>query len=227
MPVESRRVALLSEVYGASTASLLFSWRHFEQRHPESEKNGVVMILKIVAFVLPLGLDTLAISIALGLRGFAPWRPALTFALFEGLMPIVGIVLGRFVGGRFETAAVLLGGIILIGLGIQSIREVSEVEEEIKRASFASLRSALLVGLAISTDELAIGFPIGASRLPIPTLLTAIAVQAFFVAVLGIATGNRLGSDLGLRASRYASIAAGGVFILLGLWLISERIALH
>jgi putative Mn2+ efflux pump MntP len=51
------------------------------------------MILKIVAFVLPLGLDTLAISIALGLRGSTPWRPALTFAVFEGLMPILGIVL--------------------------------------------------------------------------------------------------------------------------------------
>jgi|ERR1700694_1820420 len=184
----------------------------------------VVMILKIVAFVLPLGLDTLAISIALGLRGFAPWQAALTFAVFEGLMPILGVVLGRFVGLRFETAAVVLGGIILIGVGIHTIREASEVEKEIKHISFGSVRASFLAGLAISTDELAIGFPMGASRLPIPTVLMAIALQAFLVTALGIAIGNRFGSGLGLRASRYASIAAGIAFALVGLWLIVERV---
>lgn len=183
-----------------------------------------MVILKIAAFALPLGLDTLAISIALGLRGFAPWRPALTFAVFEGLMPILGVVLARFVGLRFETAAVVLGGILLIGIGANTIREASEVEKEVENISFSSVRSSFLAGLAISTDELAIGFPIGASRLPISTVLMAIAMQAFLVTVLGTAIGNRVGSGLGLRASRYAGIAAGIVFSLVGFWLIAERV---
>jgi len=38
------------------------------------------MVVKIAAFVLPLGLDTFAVAIALGLRTVNPLRPALVFA---------------------------------------------------------------------------------------------------------------------------------------------------
>lgn len=187
-------------------------------------QNGNRVILKIAAFVLPLGLDTLAIAIALGLRGLRPWRPALTFAIFEGFMPILGIVLARVVGLRFETAAVVIGGIILIGIGFHSFREAIDSERELKTISFSSLRSTFLAGLAISTDELAIGFPLGASQLPVATVLIAIAVQTLFVTALGIAAGNRVSAALGLRASRYAGIAAGIAFSAVGVWLIAEKV---
>ena len=182
------------------------------------------MILKIVAFVLPLGLDTLAISIALGLRGVRPWRPALTFAVFEGFMPVFGIVLAHVVGIRFETATVVIGGIILIAIGIHAIREALGGGEEVEDVSFNSLRSSFFAGIAISTDELAIGFPMGASGLPIAAVLIAIAVQAVIVTAFGIEIGRRVGSDLGTRASRYAGIAAGGIFSLVGLSLVAERV---
>lgn len=180
------------------------------------------MVFKIVAFVLPLGLDTLAIAIALGLRGLSPWRPAFTFAIFESVMPIFGIALARIVSLRFETTAVVMGGIILIGIGAHAIREAMLGEEGREVISFSSFRASFLAGLAISTDELAIGFPLGASGLPIATVLIAIAVQTLFVTALGIALGNRVGSALGLRASRYAGVAAGIAFSAVGLWLILE-----
>jgi len=41
------------------------------------------MLARIIAFVIPLGFDTLAVAIALGLRGIGPFRPALVFAAFE------------------------------------------------------------------------------------------------------------------------------------------------
>ena len=180
------------------------------------------MALKIVAFVLPLGLDTLAIAIALGLRGLSPWRPALTFAIFEGIMPVFGIVLAGIIGLRFATAAVVMGGIILIGIGFHAIREAMSGEEGAEGASFNSLRAAFAAGLAISTDELAIGFPLGASGLPIAGVLIAIALQTLVVTALGIAVGNRVGAALGRRASRYAGVAAGIAFSAVGLWLILE-----
>src|ERR1700719_1848505 len=109
------------------------------------------MSLKIAAFVFPLGLDTLAIAIALGLRGFRPWRPALLFTAFETLMPVFGTVLARVVGARFETAAVLVGGLLLIAVGLHAIREtVSGEAEEAGRVSFGSPRSTLPAGVAIS-----------------------------------------------------------------------------
>jgi putative Mn2+ efflux pump MntP len=183
-----------------------------------------LVVFKIVAFVLPLGLDTLAIAIALGLRGLNPWRPAITFAIFEGVMPIFGIVLARIIGLWFETAAVVFGGIILIGIGFHAIHEATRGEEGAEGVSFSSFRASFVAGLAISTDELAIGFPLGASGLPIATVLIAITTQTLFVTALGIAVGNRVGSALGVRASRYAGVAAGIAFSAVGLWLILEGV---
>lgn len=139
-------------------------------------------------------------------------------------MPIFGIALARFVGLRFESAAVVIGGIILIGIGFRAFREAVGHEAEVDAISFTSLRSTILAGLAISTDELAIGFPLGASRLPIATVLVAIAAQTLFVTAVGISIGNRVGSALGLRASRYAGVAAGIAFSAVGLWLILEAV---
>jgi putative Mn2+ efflux pump MntP len=187
------------------------------------------MSWKIVVFVFPLGLDTLALAIALGLRGFRPWRPALIFSAFEGVMPLFGIALARLVSRRFETAAVVTGGIILVGLGIHSVREAlrGDKEKDVERISFSSLRSFLPAGLAISTDELAIGFPLGVSDLPIPAVIITIVCQTLLLAYFGIIVGNRVRAGLAQNASRYAGISAGIVFALVGLWLIVERVVPH
>lgn len=88
--------------------------------------------LAIAAFVIPLGFDTPAVSIALGLRGLDPWRPAVLFATFESTMPLAGMVLGRYVGARVEFLAGYLGGIIIIAVGLHTFLEAFEGEGELK-----------------------------------------------------------------------------------------------
>jgi len=184
------------------------------------------MVVRIIVFVLPLALDTLAIAIALGLRGFRPWRPALLFSTFEGLMPVFGIALARVVSRRFETAAVVAGGIVLIAIGIRAMREARRGEvEEVEHISFRSWRATLAAGLAISTDELAAGFPLGASRLPVGMVLMTIVGQTLLVTLLGVAVGNRVRASMAQGVSRYAGMGAGVAFTLVGLWLIAERLA--
>ncbi len=182
------------------------------------------MLARIVAFVIPLGFDTLAVAIALGLRGIEPLRPALVFAAFETIMPIVGIVVGRFAGDRFAGPAEIVGGIVLIGVGIHAFREALEDEDETEGLSFGSLRTATAAGIAISMDELAVGFPLGTAHLPVAALLIAIGLQAFIVTAGGILIGGRIGTALGRRASRYAGVVAGSAFSAVGLWLIVEAL---
>ncbi len=183
------------------------------------------MLAQIVAFVIPLGLDTLAVAIALGVRGMAPLRPAVVFTVFETLMPIVGIALGRFAGARFAVLAQIAGGLVLIGVGAYTVRETLADEDESEALSFGSLRTAAAAGFAISMDELAVGFPLGTTRLPIATLLVAIAIQTSLATAGGIAIGRRIGEALGRRASRSAGIAAGLAFCGLGVWLLMEALA--
>ncbi|MBC5811602.1 MAG: manganese efflux pump [Candidatus Eremiobacteraeota bacterium] len=163
-------------------------------------------------------------AIALGLRRVAPLRPALAFAAFEAVMPILGLILGHVVGARFETAAGVAGGIVLLAVAAYVLKEALEEEDESASLSFSSFRNAMLAGFAISMDELAIGFPMGTSGLPILETLTAIAAQAFVVTLIGIAVGSRLGSLVGRRASRGAGMLAAAAFGLLGIYLIVQRL---
>jgi putative Mn2+ efflux pump MntP len=180
--------------------------------------------LAIAAFVIPLGFDTLAVSIALGLQGAQPLRPALLFATFEMAMPLAGIGLGRYVGARVETLAGYVGGLTLIGVGLHMLREMSESEHKLGRLSFGSLREMAAAGLGVSTDEIAIGFPLGALRLPVAVVLAAIGLQAFLVTVLGIIVGRKIGRELGQRTAWVSAALAGTAFVLLGVFLVAERL---
>jgi len=179
---------------------------------------------RIVAFVLPLGLDTLAIAVALGLRGQRPLRPALLFVVFETTMPLIGIVIGRVVGLWFEAGAAYLGGLILLAVGLHMLQEARFRQDAAQGIGLDSRRAIVLAGLGISMDEIAIGFPLGALRLPIVAVLGAIAIQTFLVTVGGILIGQKIGLRLGVQASRLAGIAAGVAFLLLGGWVIFGRL---
>lgn len=77
-------------------------------------------VVRLVLLVLPLGLDTFALSILLGVTPMATrtrLRLALTFALAEGLMPAVGLVLGLPLGQAIGDTSGYLAGILLCGLG--------------------------------------------------------------------------------------------------------------
>jgi putative Mn2+ efflux pump MntP len=186
---------------------------------------GIALLLKIVAFVIPLGFDTAAVAVLLGLRGIHPLRPALTFAVFEAVMPLIGLWLGRVIGARYEAMATVLGGLILLGVAGHLLKEVLEEEDETSDLSFSTMRTATLAGLGISMDELAVGFPMGTSGLPIPQTLAAIALQAFVVTYVGILLGKRLGAKLGRKTSRIAGLAAAAAFAVLGVYLIAQRFA--
>ncbi len=181
------------------------------------------MILKIAAFVVPLGFDTLAVAVILGLRGLGPLRPAIVFALFEAIMPLFGLLLGRYVDAQFEKPAVIAGGIVLLSVAAYMFKEALEDGDEGDGLSFASPRLAMLAGFGISMDELAIGFPMGTSGLPVPATLASIGVQAFIVTLVGVAVGARIGEPFGRRTSRAASVAAAAAFALLGIYLIAQR----
>jgi manganese efflux pump family protein len=135
-------------------------------------------------------------------------------------MPIIGLWLGRAIGARFETLAAIAGGLILLAVAGHILKEVREEESDTAELSFSTMRTAVLAGLGISMDELAVGFPMGTSGLPVPETIAAIALQAFVVTWAGVLAGGRLGAALGRRTSRFAGLVAATAFAALGLYLI-------
>ena len=123
-------------------------------------ENGGVLA-RIVAFVLPLGLDTLAIAIALGLQGQSPLRPALLFVVFETTMPLIGIVIGRVVGLWFETPAAYLGGLILLAVGFHTSARRGTARTKYRGLLWTPCEGSSWLDLASRWTKLRLGFHSG------------------------------------------------------------------
>lgn len=182
-------------------------------------------MLRLLAFVLPLGLDSFAVAAAIGAaRPAGRWlrlRVSLVFVLFEGGMPLVGLALGSALARSIGQVATYLAAAAVIGIGGWMLFAHGGDEEERAERIVSSHGLALAgLGLSISLDELAIGFSIGLVHLPVTAVIVAIAVQAFLAAQLGLALGARIAE----RWRELAEKGAGIVLILLGLYLVTEQL---
>ena len=182
-------------------------------------------MLKLLAFVLPLGLDSFAVAAALGASQVTTaWqrlRISLVFVIFEGGMPLIGLAVGSVLAREIGRIAEYLAAAAVIGIGIWMLLAGNENEED-KASRIMTSRGLALVGLgiSISLDELAIGFSIGLVRLPVSAVIAAIALQAFVAAQLGLAFGAKIAERWRERAERVAGIA----LILLGIYLIAQQL---
>jgi putative Mn2+ efflux pump MntP len=181
-------------------------------------------VLKLILFVLPLGLDTFAVSAALGVQGLRPrdrLRASLLMSSFEMAMPIVGLLIGHGLGAAIGAIADYLAAAALIALGVWMLA-ADEQDEPEKLAAFANYGGLALIGLgiSISLDELAIGFAIGLLHLSIALAIALIGIQAFLVAQIGLRLGAHLGATARERAEKLAGLALAG----LGAFILIQKI---
>jgi manganese efflux pump family protein len=159
--------------------------------------------------ILPLALDTFAVSSAIGLRR-PPARVranvTILFTAFEALMPLVGagagVVVGDFARGwsKWIAAAVLVGAGLLMIFG-------RDDERSLARLAGTAGWVQLLLGLSISIDEVAIGFSLGLLGLPILLVCIVTGLQALIACQLGLRLGHAVGERLRENAERGAGIA--------------------
>ena len=183
------------------------------------------MWLKLIALIVPLGLDTFAVAAALGITGLTRQdrvRVTVLFTAFEMGMPVVGFLLGAVAGNVAGTAADYLAIVILIGLGLYMLWPRRHEHDEATRVGLlARTRGAAAIGLgiSISLDELAIGFTLGLLRFPVVLVVVLIGVQTLVITQAGLRLGSRIGEALRERAEQLAGV----VLAALGVVLLAER----
>ena len=176
---------------------------------------------KLIALVLPLGLDTFAVAAALGMIGVTRTRRreiTVLFTAFETGMPLIGFALGAPLGRSIGSAADYLAAAILIAFGLYTLLG-SENEERIGGLVEPHGLRSLALGVSISLDELAIGFTLGLLRLPVVVVIALIAVQTIIVTQFGLRLGHRLSDRWRERAEQLAGVA----LTTLGLVLLAEQ----
>jgi putative Mn2+ efflux pump MntP len=186
------------------------------------------VVLRLAAFVLPLGLDSFAIAAALGAAGMTAqqrWRISVLFVAFEGGMPLVGLAAGAPLAHAIGHVADYLAAGVLMVLGGWLLLHDDDDDEAAKAGQLSSARGLAVIGLgvSISLDELAVGFSLGLTHLPVAAVIAAIAIQALIATQLGLHLGARIGERIREGAERLAGVA----LLLLGLYLLIARLTGH
>ena len=90
-----------------------------EETQRKDPSRGWTLVFLSVA----VSLDALAVGLSLGVLGISVWYPALIIGLVTGVLSLAALRIGRdFVsrwGARGYTAAEVIGGIVLLGLGVR------------------------------------------------------------------------------------------------------------
>jgi putative Mn2+ efflux pump MntP len=166
---------------------------------------------------LSVGLSNFAGSIGIGLSGVdarTRLRVGIAFGLFEGLMPIIGLFIGESVAGSIGSYGRYLGAGLLVLTGVytiwQSIR-TGEVERK-EEHGVLDTRQLLILGIALSIDNLVVGFALGVYHVSIVLAAVTMAVVSVGLSLLGLELGSRLGS----RVGEYSEMAGGAVLVLVG-----------
>ncbi len=169
---------------------------------------------------LSVGLSNFAGSIGIGLSGIdsrTRLRVGLAFGLFEGLMPILGLLIGQAVAGTIGSYGRYLGAGLLVLTGAYTIwqgRRTGEVERAEERG-VVQTRQLLLLGVALSVDNLVVGFALGVYHVSIVLAAVTMAVVSVGLSLLGLELGSRLGA----RVGEFSEMAGGGVLVLVGIAL--------
>jgi len=110
---------------------------------------------------------------------------------------------------------------VLLAFGVYTLVAIDDDEEKTGLLTTTTGWGAVLLGLSISLDELAIGFTLGLLRLPALLVIVLIGAQAFILSQLGLRIGASVGATIRQGAERLAGLALTA----LGVGLLIEKLA--
>lgn len=180
---------------------------------------GVVGLLALLFLGLTLSLDNFRVSIALG-----PLRPkwghalriAAAFGFWDFLSPLVGGVVGQYVGERIGAIAEDLGVIVLVGYGlylaVHSFRSDEPAELDERWAVFG-------LPFFLSLDNLLTGVGLGLAGVNPLFASLLFGGCTFFMSLLGLSLGNILARFIPIRSDLLAGI---GLLIAAGTLVFSR-----
>lgn len=185
-------------------------------------------LFSILVIAFGLAMDAFAVSVAsgvtikaMGLRQTV--TIALSFGLFQGIMPILGWLAG--IGFREYITAYdhWLVFFLLTAIGAKMIYESFQLEED-RCDEFCMTGGRLfLLSVATSIDALAVGLSFSFLNVTILTPALIIGVVTFLLSYLGIILGRRVGHVFESKIE----IAGGVILILIGLKILLEHTILQ
>lgn len=174
------------------------------------------------AFLLAfaLAMDAFAVALTQGAR----FRPslrgglaiALTFGVFQAVMPLAGWGIGAVALGLVEAVDHWIAFGLLTFLGLRMLRGHVGDEEASRRLNGTAL---IVAGIATSIDALAAGITLPTLDIAPLTAAAVIGLVTFALSAIGVMLGRSMGDRWGIWAER----AGGIVLIALGTHILAAH----
>lgn len=175
-----------------------------------------VAVVALLLVAVSLGLSNFAAAIGIGVSGVdarTRLRVGLVFGLFEAAMPIVGLLLGHTLAAVLGHTTRWVGGGLLVATGgytlLQAWRDSDGGGPD---RTGQSLGRLLVTGLALSVDNLAVGFALGAHHVSLVVAALVIGAVSIALSLVGLELGNRIG----LAAGRRGELLGGLILVAVG-----------
>jgi manganese efflux pump family protein len=195
-------------------------------------------MLALLLVAASVGLSNFAAAVSLGVAGVdtrTRLRVGLVFGAFESGMPVVGLLVGDHLAGQLGRTSRWVGGALLIGVGLYAIigsirahraapaapaAPATETPSVTATASGSGRRDhtgrnknvqLLVSGLALSLDNLVVGFALGTYQVAILVGALVIGAVSVSLSLIGLELGARLGGWAGQRSDQLGGIILIGV----------------
>ena len=179
-------------------------------------------------FIIAVGLsmDAFAVAVCKGLAMTKMnWKNAgivgLYFGGFQGIMPLLGYLLGSRLSGTIEAYDHWIAFVLLILIGGNMIKEALESGEETADPSL-DIKTMTLMAVATSIDALAVGVTFAFLQVQIIPAVSFIGITTFLLSAAGVKIGNVFGS----RYQKKAEFAGGLILILMGFKILLEHLGI-
>lgn len=181
-------------------------------------------IIEILLTSLGLAMDAFAVSICKGLsmKKFDIKKGLIIgmyFGLFQGLMPLIGYLLGS----TFQDVIVSIDhwiAFVLLGLiGFNMLKEGLSKECDIVNDK-VNFKEMLPLAIATSIDALAVGITFAFLKVNIIIAVSSIGLITFVMSFIG----SKIGNKVGCKYQKKAQIMGGIILIFIGLKILIEHL---
>jgi putative Mn2+ efflux pump MntP len=172
-------------------------------------------ILTLCLMAIALGMDAFSVSIGLGMQGLRLRfiaKVSVINGLFHMLMPLLGILIGRYLSHYLGKLAIHIGGILLIFFGIQMIYSSFFNKEKDSWVS-TTVWGIILFSLGVSLDAFSVGLSLGFFAVNMWVSILFFGVSGLVLTALGLLLGRKVSGWMG----EYSEALGGMILLVFGI----------
>lgn len=181
-------------------------------------------ILTYLLIAIGLSFDSFAVSVSGGvadakMRFWKGSSIAISLALFQGALPLLGWYLGSSMRSSIEQMDHWVAFALLGFIGGKMIWDHFRGSGEEKPINLSHFWTLIGVSIATSIDALVVGVSFGITDIDILLACVIIGITTYIAAMVGMLIGKTAAGKI----SSYANLLGGSILILIGLKILIEH----